>query len=786
MRKVLRYLLTAFLVLLVAAAGLYLGLVHPNDARMGPARDGPLKPFARRVTPVASLFASRLPTSMDLSRERFEQERGRLEASLPGVMVRSHRFTSPYQIYLPVGRYPIRLDARDALFIPEGATVSVTPGLVGAYEVRFALMPLQERAGVKVATRFGGPVSTLELRQKRGAPDTDGKWYKAAGRYLDVDPIDRLDEWDTQRFQVTFQAGDSLRLTCENAPLGCAVSDVEFYADSAPTSKNLLVILVDTMRSDATAAGNAPRMQRLAQESVLFDQALAGGNMTSPSTNAFLSCRLPSQLGSVAFSYGVSTEDREKYYEHRNPSFPGRFEAARYDTAMIGNVSVISEIYGVGINHGFRRQVSLEVDAYDTPAIARDAVRWLERNGDHPFFLYLHFNGPHAPYRAPLADLFRTFPGVNVFESYARTLHWLYQGEVSYTDRYVGQVLDALKDLGLDQSTVVVLTADHGDQHTNRHFAPNEAAPEFTGAYFDHGATLLNDEIHVPLLFHVPGLAPRRVKDFVSTLDTGATLLDYFGIPGARECSGRSLMPYLRGEEPGQLRRRVLGSEGFQGRAIVFDNRYKYIRLYEPTDKRVYGPTGWSGERKLYFEPEQLYDLERDPAEEQDLSERRPDLLTAARVTYHQLYGIKDAYELIVESPTSAPLDVTIPTAAPVRVEEGGSRAVKEGADTVRLTSDGAPRHLVEIHGPLLGVPVVRLGGQELRVERTALRLPLSTDPKALPSEVGGRYSLLDRTGKAVAYIRRVEDDGQQNRRISTANPAFEKVLREWGYLNDK
>ena len=534
MSKNLRFILTALLVLLIAATGLYVGVVHPNDARMGPVWDGPLKRLAPRVTPVASLFASRLPIAMDVSQGRFEQQRARLEKSLPGVMVRSRRFTSPFQIYLPVGRYPIRLDARDAVFIPEGATVSVTPGLVGRYEVRFALMPLQEKAAVKVATRLGGPVSTLELRQKHGAPNTDGRWYRAVGRYLDVDPIDRLDEWETQRFQVTFQAGDSLRLTCENAPLGCAVSDVEFYADSAPSAKNVLIIMVDTLRGDALAAGNAPRMQRLAQDSVLFDRALAGGNMTSPSTNAFLSCRLPSQLGSVAFSYGVSTADREKYYEHRKPSFPGRFEAARYDTAMIGNVSVISEIFGVGINHGFRRQISLEVDAYDTPAIARDAVRWLERNGDHPFFLYLHFNGPHAPYRAPLADLSRTFPGMGVFASYARVLHWLYQGEVSYTDRYVGQVLDALKDLGLDQSTVVVVTADHGDQHTNRHFAPNEAAPSFTGAYFDHGATLLNDEIHVPLLFHVPGLAPRRVKDFVSTIDTGATLLDYFGIPGGR------------------------------------------------------------------------------------------------------------------------------------------------------------------------------------------------------------------------------------------------------------
>lgn len=772
--------------LVLLALLLYVVLVHPNDARMGPVREGPLKPFAQRYTAVASLFASRLPHEIDGDPARYEALRAGLEGQLPNVIVQSKRFASPYQIYLPVGRYPVRLDARDALFIPEGATLTVKPGLVGPFEARFALMPLKDHATVKVSTRRGGEVSSLTLRQKQGAPNTDGKWYKLVGRYLDVDPVDSLDEWDTQRFRLSFQPDDALEIRCGDAPLGCAVSDVEFFSASAPSAKNVLVILVDTMRGDALTGGNAPRMKKLADESVAFDEALAGGNMTSPSTNAFLSCKLPSQLGEVAFSYGVSAGDREDYYQHRNPSFPGRFEQARYDTAMIGNVSVISEIYGVGINHGFRRQISLETDGYDTPAIARDAVRWLQLNGDHPFFLYLHFNGPHAPYRAPLKDLFQVFPGFSVFESYADTLKWLYQGEVAYTDRYVGQVLDALNDLGLDQSTVIVMTADHGDQHVARRFEPNDAAPPFTGAYFDHGATLFNDEIRVPLMFRVPSLPARRVTDYVSTLDTGATMLDYFGIPGGRECSGRSLMPYLRGEPPGLLRRRVLGSEGFQGRTVVFDNRYKYIRLYEPTDKRVYGATGWGGERKLYFVPEQLFDLEADPDEAMDLSRTQPDLLRAARTTYHQLFGIKDAYELVVESPASTPLDVKIPTTAKVRVEEGDAQVVAQAAGEVRLASGGAPRHLFEIRGPLAGLPEVRLGGQVLTILRTALRLPIATDPAALPSEVGGRYSLLDRTGKGIAYLRKVEDDGQQNRRISTANAAFEKVLREWGYLNDK
>ncbi len=787
MKRVMAVFAALVLGIVLLALGLYAGFIHPNDARMNSSHEERGLPPEKAFRRVGSVLGDGYFHQLDVDMIRFGREEERVRKAMPdNVLTASTRFVSLYQIYLPVGKYPLRLDAEDALFIPDGATLTVRPHLSGDFEVRFGVNALGTTGRVRMANQ-GREVGLFEGKARTKVPDTESSWYKNVGRFLEVDPLDRLADWRAEKLAVKLSLDDALTFHCENAPLGCALGDVTFYASTAEKARNVMIVLIDTLRGDAIGAGNAPRLRALADESVVFDQALAAGNMTSPSTNAFLSCRLPSQLGQVAFSYGVSPDSREQYYKRKQPSFPARFQKQHFDTAMIGNVSVISEIYGVGVNHGFSRQISIETDGYDTPAIARDAVRWLKANGDHPFFLYLHFNGPHAPYRAPFVDLFRTFPGIHALSSYSNTLLWLYQSEVAYTDRYFGTVLDAMRDLDLEKNTVLVVTADHGDQHKSHVFADNQAAPAFTGAYFDHGATLLNDEIHVPLMIRGAGLAPHHVQDFVSTLDTGPTLLDLFGVGGAENCAGTSLRPYLASSTVELLKHRTLGSEGFQGRAVLFDDRYKYIRLYEPTDKRVYGAHGWGGERRLYFVPKQLYDLQVDPKEEHDLSTSRPELRQRAEEIYKTFYAIHDSYELVVEDPGAGMVDATIWTDGTVRMEEGEAAVVPGSlGHSVTLTAAGRKRYLIEIKGSLSASPVVRMGGQVVPLESTTMRLPFSIAPDKLPVEVGGRFTLLEAEARPAAYLRRVEDDGQQNRRILGGNPAFEKVLREWGYLNDK
>jgi hypothetical protein len=114
-----------------------------------------------------------------------------------------------------------------------------------------------------------------------------------------------------------------------------------------------------------------------------------------------------------------------------------------------------------------------------------------------------------------------------------------------------------------------------------------------------------------------------------------------------------------------------------------------------------------------------------------------------------------------------------------VKVEVGG-----DGRVSVR--GRNRRRSILRLAAAPAAMPSVRIDGEAVPVTETSMRLPLAAAPGDLPREQGGRFTLLEAGARPAAYLRRVEENGQDNRRIVTGNPRFEKVLREWGYLNDK
>lgn len=783
--KYVRWLFKLIGVLLVVSVVIYVAVIFPNDARIAGPFEVSSGPLVARDVRVVSMLNDRLTHSVDVEAGVYRKLLKHLATLLPDAAVfESVRFTSPYQLFLPIGTYPARLEARDGVFIPAGRTLTLSAERSSLQMMHFGLYAVGGPAtlDVKVSSRVAG-VATVTHPGPKGQ-----SWLpRGVDRYLRPDQAALVDRWVDTSVPVDWSSDDRVTFSCHSTGEGCVVSDVRFDA-TGPTRENFLIILVDTLRGDGPNGGHAPNLQALASQSTVFQRALAPGNMTSPSTNAFLSCLKPTSLGSLAFSYSIGKDRREDFYRRKHVSFPGRFANAGYDTAMIGNVSVISEIYGVGIHHGFAEQISLETDAYDTPEITREVVQWLQGHGSKPFMLYVHFNGPHAPYRAPLTDIWSTFKGLQTFRSYPDMLYSLYQGEVRYTDRYVGKIMAAIDKLGLSERTNVVLTADHGDQHQLRQFKGNVAAPNFAGAYFDHGATLLNDEINVPLMIRRPSHTGRIVdRSYVSTLDVGPTLLELAGLP-LDDCNGRSLATFLLGQ-PDVSQPPVIGSEGFKGRAIVFDNRYKYIHSYEATDKRVYAKGSWNGPKRLYLAPEQLFDLQLDPDETADLSKSERTLMVRARREYRHFYGIKDALELMIENPEGKEISVLWPMLTKL-----SELLVVEGDGTVTLGPHGGvqfkgstSRRVLLRLAPLDHVhPKVVVDGKQLVVTASSLHLPIKDGPLVLPSEPSGIGSAPDGARDAIAYLRRVDDDGQEGRHIVTGNAQFEQVLREWGYLNDR
>jgi arylsulfatase A-like enzyme len=768
---------------------LYLTIVYPNDARIDPYQ----KSFARQGEDSWKIekrfFHERIVSSVDFDEQTYQASWELLEGKLPkDIDLKSARFVRERQLYVPVGKYPYRLDGRDAFFLPKGATIVLHPEMQGEALFELGLWSPDAYADLKISWDSGKKSKNIQYLAPKNELSEESVWFKLIGKWFKVDPRPGLDlaSWSDAKELIALDHHSVLSMTCQSQRTGCFVSDPTFFTKSSKREKNIIVILVDTLRRDAIDKNISPNMGHLSEHSIAFSRALSPGNMTSPSTNALLSCLLPTELGSWSFSYGVSGEERDQIYQKRSQSFPGLLADSGYDTVMIGSVSVLSELYGVGIHHGFTRQIAVETDGFDTAQITREAQEWLGYNSSHQFFLYVHLNAPHGPYKAPLRDIFSTWPGFSVFSSYGSILRWLYQAEVRYTDRYIGALMETLKELGLDRNTIIALTADHGDQMEIRPFTGNEAGPDFDGGYFDHGATLLNDEINVPLIIHDPDVPhPKSVSDFVSTLDLGPTLLELGDVPHRRfNCTGLSLTPFLSDGDLESLRGRTLGAEGYQGRSIVFENRYKYIRSYEPTQKKIHKPGGYFSQPSLYFVKEQLYDLQNDAIERINLVGKESQILEKARRKYRERFRIQDGYELVIESPKKEEIEGELPPGTEMIVSEGEA-TIRSFQDKTVIAGRNQQRVVISLKDWSDNPVVIRVGGREISIRKTSLRLPLSLDSNLLPSESSGPHSLIPYPREPFAYVRRIEDQGRQERKVRVTNPAFESVLREWGYLND-
>jgi len=115
----------------------------------------------------------------------------------------------------------------------------------------------------------------------------------------------------------------------------------------------------------------------------------------------------------------------------------------------------------------------------------------------------------------------------------------LHDGEISYHDEYFGKFLAKLRELGVDENTIIVVTSDHGEEFQEH-------------GSWGHGHSVYQELLGVPLLFRWPGVIPAntRVAPVVSTLDIGPTVLEATGVPIPEKFEGRSLLGFMRGDWP--------------------------------------------------------------------------------------------------------------------------------------------------------------------------------------------------------------------------------------------
>lgn len=361
--------------------------------------------------------------------------------------------------------------------------------------------------------------------------------------------------------------------------LGCA---------GAEPATNLLLITLDTTRVDALGVygnplGHTPTLDRLAQRAVVFDNALTPIGTTIPA-HASLFTGLYPRHHRVRSNYDALDESFETLAEV--------LRANGYATAAwVGFQTMLAS---GGLGQGFDAQSRAGAQGAVRPgdAVNRSALEWLARPRDEPFFAWLHYFEPHAPY--PLtpyaAEKLRDYSGplangapVLTFYSLGLTIPWsdrerrairvLYDGEIRAADRLVGEVLEQLRATGLDEHTVVVVTSDHGQL-----LGENDRV--------GHAFSLDTPVVRVPLLIADPRIGgPRRIEARVGLVDLFPTLVERLGLDAAPPGDGRSLTAAIRGAP---LETRTYFAEvqnqsqielGFDTRAVaVYHDRFTSVQ----------------------------------------------------------------------------------------------------------------------------------------------------------------------------------------------------------------
>jgi choline-sulfatase len=441
--------------------------------------------------------------------------------------------------------------APDSLCVPSGLRVGY------ALEV-----PAQAELNARVSSSGKAQLYVLAVREDE--PD-----LLLAALDVDATPkplhiaLDRL-EHALVRIELAAEGGD-------------VVLDAPTVSVAAPPQltrkpiRNVLLFLVDTLRADKLAPYNpdtrvqTPGLTRFLEGAAVMLRARSQENWTKPSVASLLSSLYPWQHNAVS-DEAVLPEAVELLPEVLNKQgyFTGAFIANGYVSDKFGFKQGF-ESYHNYVREGRRSSAQ---------TVAADVLDWLDaRPRERPFFLYVHTIDPHVPYMPP-----KNFLKLYDAEPYAGPIGFLghsdllehikvghlaleqrdkerlvalYDGEISYHDVHFAAIMAGLEKRGLADDTLVVLTADHGEEFWDH-------------GSVGHGHSVFDELLHVPLLVRLPGVTQRgaTVAADVGLVDVAPTILDALGQVPPEGMAGRSFLPELLGDAADAPRASVSGFMG--------------------------------------------------------------------------------------------------------------------------------------------------------------------------------------------------------------------------------
>jgi arylsulfatase A-like enzyme len=391
---------------------------------------------------------------------------------------------------------------------------------------------------------------------------------------------------------------------------------------------NVILIMIDALRPDHLSCygysrNTSPNIDRLADSGVIFTQAFTQAPATTPSVASLFTSLYPRQHQ----AWSMHGEDGLKGTDQSLLTLPEIMKKNGYRTIGVVSNGHLDEQFGFsqGFNEYYETWKLTKASNFlaDANNATEIIIPWLKKNRKNSFFMFLFYIDPHDPYSPPSpfdtkyqASFDRNLKGKENAEYLTEVilgdkslskedidyLTALYDGEVAYVDYHIGKLLDALEKYGIMKNTIIILTADHGEEFY-----------EHGGAL--HGYALYNEHLRVPLIISSSKLnwANSRVQSVVRLIDIMPTISDLLGIGQVDNVEGESLLPLME-----------LGYSDKEDRLVFAETRINrasglfasFISLQKEDWKMIFN---------VLENKRELYDLKSDPYEIKNLIEKRPD-----------------------------------------------------------------------------------------------------------------------------------------------------------------
>ena len=404
-------------------------------------------------------------------------------------------------------------------------------------------------------------------------------------------------------------------------PLGLGCLAVAGCAPEVPIPRQphpIIIVDIDTLRADHLGGygyhrDTSPHIDAFAGESLFFENAFSQAPNTPPSQTSILTGLYPSSHGMV------NDDDRVPLAV---TTLAEALSTHGYTTAGFHDGGYMKDVFQIG--QGF--ELYVDNRAKGLKWVGPKSLTWLREHAEEDFLLFIHTYDPHTPYAPPapydtwfMEGVPAPTPGFEPTNQQMNTIRLsqytdnpltlppndlayamaLYDGEIRYVDEWFGEFWKVVCELGLDQRATVVFISDHGEE------------------FQEHGS-VLHEKLYatvtrIPFMIRLPGgEAARSVPEVVESVDLMPTLLELAGAPIPDEVQGSSLVPLILGHDPGTTHVAFSESPWFGHRRAVALGRHHM--LFTENTGNV-----------------ELYDLETDPLEQDDIAADEPAVIEDMR-----------------------------------------------------------------------------------------------------------------------------------------------------------